>query len=137
MEKGGSGACEVEGHTHSRLDAIQDILTRENGFLDSLTAANTGAVYVSVVKFDMNAHKVSDWVNIKESGNLASVKNDINAITNGNGTNIHGGLLLGYNRLGMDEVANAGAKYMVLLSDGAPYAHADDSTDRHGNRSMQ
>ena len=94
-------------------------------FLDSLTAANTGAVYVSVVKFDMNAHKVSDWVNIKESGNLASVKNDINAITNGNGTNIHGGLLLGYNRLGMDEVANAGAKYMVLLSDGAESPEAE------------
>lgn len=125
----GSDNCRVREHTQTRLEAIQDILTKENGFLDSLASANTGKVLLSVVKFDKNAHKVSNWLDIKDAGNLQTVKNQINAIKNGSGTNIHGGLMLGRNRLAMNEVANAGAKYMILLSDGAPYAHSNNSTD--------
>ena len=115
------------GSRQTRLEAIQQILTEDGGFLDNLASSNSGKVYVSVVKFDVNAHKVTDWLDITNEANLTSVKNSINAIKNGNGTNIHGGLMLGRNRLAMEALNGVGAKYLVLLSDGEPYHNSTES----------
>ena len=103
----------------SRLEAIQKILASNNGFLDSLASANTGAVHVSVVSFGENAKTVSDWTNIKTASGLSAVKSAVNGLkASDNATNMHAGLMLGRNRLAMDTVANMGAKFTVLLSDG-------------------
>lgn len=124
MKEGAGG-----GSRQNRLQAIQEILTENGGFLDDLVADNAnGNVYVSVIKFDANAHKVTEWMDITEAGNLSDVKDDVNEIQLGSGTNIQGGLLLARNRLMMDDVAGAGAKYVVLLSDGAPYDVSDVNT---------
>ena len=117
-----SGCCTGNGSRQNRLEAIQEILTEQGGFLDSLAGDDENTnVYVSVIKFDANAHKVTEWLDITEEGNLNSMKNSVNRIQLGSGTNIHGGLLLARNRLMMEDVANVGSKYVVLLSDGAPY----------------
>ena len=56
MKEGAGG-----GSRQNRLQAIQEILTENGGFLDDLVADNAnGNVYVSVIKFDANAHKVTE-----------------------------------------------------------------------------
>ena len=117
---GGFGAtCNDRNHTDTRLEAIQKILAEDNGFLDALASANTGKVYVSVVTYGQGASAKHDWVDIKEVSNLNSVKETIEDLSaTDNATNMHAGLMLARNRLDMDAVANAGAKFTILLSDG-------------------
>lgn len=112
----------------NRLEAIKDILADENGFLDSLTSANSGKVYVSVVYFNAGAGTAIDWTDIKTEAGLAAVKNAVENLPEATGTNIHAGLMLARNRLGMDAVSSAGAKYTVLLSDGEAHHSSNEST---------
>jgi len=125
------GDCRYgERHTSShrnRLEALKDILTDEGGFLDSLATANTGKVYVSVVYFNAGAGTHADWTDIKADGGLDMVKGKIETLPEATGTNIHAGLMLARNRLGMDAVKNAGAKYTVLLSDGEAHHSSNES----------
>ena len=116
-ENCGNTSCR-KGHG-TRLAAIQNILTKNGGFLDSLTAGNTGKIYVSVVTFGTNGNTVCDWTDIKTSNGLATVKNAINGLrAPDNATNMHAGLMLARNRLNMSTVANTAAKFTILLSDG-------------------
>lgn len=113
----GNTSCR-RGHG-TRLAAIQNILTENGGFLDSLTAGNTGKIYVSVVTFDKIGNTVCDWTDIKTSDGLATVKKAINGLrATENATNMHAGLMLARNRLNMSKVANTAAKFTILLSDG-------------------
>lgn len=109
------------GKHPTRLDAVKDILIKDGGFLDSLTASNSGKVNVSVVTFGLNAYTICNWLDIKDPNNLTTVKNKINSLTRDtteNGTNMHAGLMLARNCLGMSDVANAASKFTVVLSDG-------------------
>ena len=117
---GGFGAtCTDRNHTDTRLEAIQDILASDNGFLDALASANTGKVYVSVVTYGQGAEAKVDWMDIKIKSNLDSMKNTIKGLkATDNATNMHAGLMLARNRLDMDVVSNTGTKFTILLSDG-------------------
>lgn len=123
-ENCGSKRCSHD----TRLEAIQKILTQENGFLDRLAAANTGKVLVSVVKFNYGANTEIEWTDIKTANGLAAVKRAVNDLSQQTGTNIYGGLMLARNRWGMDAVKNASAKYTVLLSDGEAHHSSNAST---------
>ena len=113
----------------NRLEAVKNILTKDGGFLDSLTASNSGKIYVSVVTFGQTAKTVCDWTDIKASGGLVNVKNRINGLNNLEyATNMHAGLVLARNRLGMSAVANTAAKFTVLLSDGAANCVGSDTS---------
>ena len=103
----------------SRLAAVKGILTGSGGFLDSLTASNSGKIYVSVVTFGSGARTVCEWTDIKTAEGLAAVKSAINGLSApDNATNMHAGLMLARNRWGMAAVANMDAKFTVVLSDG-------------------
>ncbi|MBR6521853.1 MAG: MucBP domain-containing protein, partial [Oscillospiraceae bacterium] len=115
----GSSNCRQRGHNTNRLEAVQEILTGNGNFLDSLKEANTGKVLVTVVSYGKDAKTVCEWVDIKTDAGMTAVKNAINTLRSvDNATNTHAGLSLAYNRLNMSDVANAAVKFTVLLSDG-------------------
>ena len=122
----GNEACNVKGHT-TRLAALKGIL---DGFLDTLTTANTGKIYVSVVKFSTGSRTICDWADIKTEKGLNDVKTAIGGLSaDDNATNMHAGLMLAKNRWSMDPVANLdkAVKFTVMLTDGYANCTAGDS----------
>ena len=105
-------------------------------FIDTLVTKNAGGgkIYVSVVKFGSYAYTVCDWTDVtapadgwNDSG-ADQVKNKIKTLSASGGTNLDAGLTLAYNRLGMDDIASASAKYTVLLTDGEPTFYYDGNS---------
>lgn len=117
--------------TDSQTRMTAAIAAAQN-FVDSLVTNNAGggSIYVSVVKFSNYAYKVCDWTDITTGNNANSVKTAIVQLEANDGTNLDAGLTLAYNRLGMDDVASASAKYTVLLTDGKPTYYYDGSSTR-------
>ena len=122
--------CRKTGHT-TRVAALQSILASDGGFLDTLATANSGKIWVSVVKFGLGAETLCDWVDIKTEAGMAAVKNDIwNLGKLYNATNMQAGLMLARNRWGMSTVANIDeqAKFTVMLTDGYANTYSNNST---------
>ena len=101
-----------------RLTAVKNALTKDGGFVESLSN-NSGRVFLSVVVFNNGAYTVVDWTELNDTSK-AGIKQSINGISCSTGTNLEAGLMLARNKLGQDAVASCGNKYTVLLSDGAP-----------------
>ena len=114
--------------TDSQTRMTAAIAAAQN-FVDSLVTNNAGggSIYVSVAEFSDYASKVCDWTDITTENNADSVKTAIGQLKAGGGTNLDAGLTLAYNRLGMDAISSASAKYTVLLTDGKPTYYCDGS----------
>ncbi len=96
-------------------------------FVSSLVTNNNGGkIYVSVVGFGGYAYKVCDWEDVTAEGGISEVNRQIGSLKAGSsrnetgGTNLEAGLMLARNRLGMEAVSTASAKYTVLFTDGEP-----------------
>ena len=131
--------CRRSGHT-TRVAALQGILAGNGGFLDTLATANSGKIWVSIVKFGLGAKTHCDWVDIKTADGMTKVKNAVwNLGELYNATNMQAGLMLARNRWGTSTVANIDdqAKFTVMLTDGYAntYSNESNSTSSIGNGS--
>lgn len=123
----------------SRLDATKAAVAGQGGFLDQLLVGNTtgGAIWVSVIRFSgsgtEDAKRVCEWKNIRTTEGLQAVKDAVNALRAGGGTNLEAGLMLARNNLSLVTPAkdiDASNKYTVLLTDGEPTARCNKDHPR-------
>ena len=126
------------GHTYvectetlSRMDAAK---AAANAFLDGLAREGTTR-YVSLVTFNSDAAAKdfgsgTYWLDVSQGSNLDTVKSAVNGIGAKGGTNTEGGMQLAYNLLKKNTAA-VDARYVVLLSDGEPTYHLDNSNRRN------
>ncbi len=126
------------GHTYvectetlSRMEAAK---AAANAFLEGLAREGTTR-YVSLVTFESNAAakdfgRGTYWLDVSQGTNLQTVKDAVNALNPGGGTNTEGGMQLAYNLLKKNTAA-VDARYVVLLSDGEPTYHLDNSNHRN------
>ena len=113
----------------TRVAALQSILAGDGGFLDTLATANSGRIWVSVIKFGQGATTHCEWTDIKTADGMTKVKNAIWGLGQlYNATNMQAGLMLARNRWGMSQVASIDAKYTVMLTDGYANTYSADSS---------
>ena len=114
---GKSGEVEAED---SRLYAAKTAAIK---FAEEYGATGTGR-YIAVVTFNKSASMVqlgdAYWLDVSDDENLATVKEAINGIGTGSGTNLAGGLSAAKNDFTDSTVSSISSRYTVLLTDGEP-----------------
>ena len=117
--------CSETGkHTHEERVWV-DNAEVEQGFLGRWYCTTCGKAF-------KNPDRTGHWCtqNVEyEGSHVTKMERD------GGGTNIEGGLLLANNLLGASSVSGITNKYVVLMTDGVPTYHVDDS-DETGNTSF-
>ena len=117
--------CSETGkHTHEERVWV-DNAEVEQGFLGRWYCTTCGKAF-------KNPARTGHWCtqNVEyEGSHVTKTERD------GGGTNIEGGLLLANNLLGASSVSGISNKYVVLMTDGVPTYHVDDS-DETGNTSF-
>ena len=114
---GKSGEVNAED---SRLYAAKTAAIK---FAEEYGATGTGR-YIAVVTFNKSASMVqlgdAYWLDVSDDENLATVKEAINGIGTGSGTNLADGLSAAKNDFTDSTVSSISSRYTVLLTDGEP-----------------
>lgn len=122
---------EVE-YADTRLAAAKNAAI---SFLDKYKGdtANTHR-YVSVVTFNTYARVTQDWLDVSVQKNYNTVKNAINNLSAGGGTNLEQGLDNAKSQLSKDTVKAITSKNVIALTDGEPtfYGNARNWSDQYG-----
>ena len=117
--------------SNSQVTRLTAAKTAANNFAESYGKTGTGR-YIAVVKFNSSASTVSDWLDVSDSANLATVQSKINSITTSRGTDLSAGLTAGSTMLSTGAAANIifANKYALCLTDGEPTEpHNSDSAN--------
>lgn len=99
--------------------ADADFKTSLVGMLEALAGNTDEVIYkIGIVTFDQYVTNLSNGlVSTEDKEAYAKLIADINAITEGSGTNLQGGVMLGRSLLDNDKEIAASNKYFILLSD--------------------
>ena len=138
--------CGLTEHTHSSPgyfdsgcgasgnNRLATAKVAANNFLDSYRAGGTGR-YVALVAFSKKAAEKAEWQDVSTLDGYNAIKDAINNLSAGGGTNLDGGLQKANQLFTETDVQGIGSKNIIALTDGKPTYYM--TTNLLGNPSVE